>query len=101
MTREEFIKDLTRTLCLNYDMPEEFATGLAEFLYDEDYRKIDTSSNQIKGLECCANFECDDCPYKKYSHTDYKFRCNYKLIAELKNMLIPKEPENESNMSTL
>lgn len=46
MTREEFVKDLSKTLCLNYDMPEEFAIGLAEFLYDEDYRKIDTSDNQ-------------------------------------------------------
>jgi hypothetical protein len=33
------VKELTNTLVLNYDMPEAFAKGLAEFLYDEGYRK--------------------------------------------------------------
>lgn len=32
-------KELFDTLCFNYDFPEEFATGLAEFLYEEGYKK--------------------------------------------------------------
>ena len=37
--KDQQIEALTNTLTLNYDMPEEFAKGLAEFLYDEGYRK--------------------------------------------------------------
>ena len=33
------IEELARTLYLNYDMPEDFATDVAKFLYEEDYRK--------------------------------------------------------------
>ena len=38
MNKESHIAALTSTLLCNYDMPEEFAKGLAEFLYDEGYR---------------------------------------------------------------
>ena len=38
MTTE--VKELFDTLMCNYDFPEEFATGLAEFLIDEEYRLI-------------------------------------------------------------
>lgn len=34
------VKELFDTLMCNYDFPEEFAAGLAEFLYDEEYRLI-------------------------------------------------------------
>lgn len=43
-----------------------------------------TKEEALKGLSCCADFKCDECPYKIYSHIDYKFRCNYKLIFDLK-----------------
>lgn len=38
MNEDHQIEALTNTLTSNYDMPEEFAKGLAEFLYDEGYR---------------------------------------------------------------
>lgn len=40
MIRDQQIKALTNTLTSNYDMPEEFAKGLAEFLYDEGYHRV-------------------------------------------------------------
>lgn len=46
-----------------------------------------TKEETLKGLECCAEFLCDECPYKIYSHVDYKFRCNYKLISDLKEIM--------------
>ena len=46
-----------------------------------------TKEETLKGLECCADFLCDECPYKVYSHIDYKFRCNYKLIVDLKEAM--------------
>ena len=46
-----------------------------------------TREEALKGLECCAEFLCDECPYKIYSHIDYKFRCNYKLISDLKETM--------------
>ena len=42
-----------------------------------------TREETLKGLKACAEFLCDECPYKIYSHVDYKFRCNYKLISDL------------------
>lgn len=47
-----------------------------------------TKEEALKGLECCAEFLCDECPYKIYSHIDYKFRCNYKLISDLKTYVL-------------
>ena len=38
MTKEQHIEAFNNTLLMNYDMPEEFTKGLAEFLYDEGYR---------------------------------------------------------------
>lgn len=40
----------------------------------------------LKGLECCAEFLCDECPYQKYEHDDYKLRCIHLLVMDL-NML--------------
>ena len=48
MTKEQEIHELTRTMLLNYDCPEDYAKDLAEFLYDEGYRKIDESKENIK-----------------------------------------------------
>ena len=48
-----------------------------------------TREEVLKGLECCAEFLCGECPYKIYSHVDYKLRCNYKLIADLR-VVMPK-----------
>lgn len=42
-----------------------------------------------KALECCAEFICDECPYKKYD-TDmktYPLKCSHRLIMDLYNEL--------------
>ena len=57
-----------------------------------------TKEETLKGLKCCADFLCDDCPYQIYSHDEYKMRCNYKLIKDLKNIIIP-EAKDENNLS--
>lgn len=43
MNREQQVQELTRTMLLNYDCTEDYAKDVAEFLYDEGYRKIDES----------------------------------------------------------
>lgn len=38
-----------------------------------------------QALECCAEFICDECPYKKYD-TDmetYPLKCSHRLIMDL------------------
>lgn len=42
-----------------------------------------TREETLKGLECCAEFLCSECPYKIYEHVDYKLRCIHKLIVDL------------------
>jgi hypothetical protein len=59
-----------------------------------------TREEALKGLECCADFECGECPYKIYSHIDYKFRCNYKLISDLKEIM-PKAGTWKDYSSTM
>ena len=39
-----------------------------------------------KGLECCAEFVCGECPYQKFDHIDYKFRCVHMLIVDVANL---------------
>ena len=44
------VKELYDTLMCNYDFPEEFAAGLAEFLVDEGYGQTDELKKQIAEL---------------------------------------------------
>ena len=37
----------------------------------------------IKGVECCSEFLCKECPYKKYDSSDYILRCMHKLISDV------------------
>lgn len=37
----------------------------------------------MKALECCAEYACGECPYQKYSSTDYYMKCSHKIIADL------------------
>ena len=39
-----------------------------------------------KGLECCTEFLCGECPYQKFDHIDYKFRCIHMLIVDVANL---------------
>lgn len=52
------VKELTNTLYLNYDLPKEFAEGLAEFLYGEGYRKV-VEGKWIKFYD--EGYECSSC----------------------------------------
>lgn len=47
MNRDKQIEEMAKLLQLNYDMPYEFAKGLAEFLIDEDYRKASDVAREI------------------------------------------------------
>ena len=40
----------------------------------------------FKGIDCCSEFLCDDCPYHKYHHDEYKNRCSYKLMLDIKQL---------------
>ena len=44
-------------------------------------------SNILKGLECCTEFLCDECPYEKYDIKDKPLTCVHKLIVDLYKMI--------------
>lgn len=48
MTTE--VKELFDTLMCNYDFPEEFAAGLAEFLIDEGYGQVNELREEVQDL---------------------------------------------------
>lgn len=47
----------------------------------------------LKGVECCAEFLCSECPYQKYVDPKYLLKCNIALMRDvnelLKNTTIP------------
>lgn len=57
----EQLKELFDTLCFNYDFPEEFAKGLAEFLYEEDYRKLKRGKWGFKKWAGQEYYKCSCC----------------------------------------
>ena len=65
----EQVKELFGTLMCNYDFPEEFAAGLAEFLIDEEYRLIKHGTWK---LYSSTMMECSNCkkhvPYHRYKY---------------------------------
>lgn len=44
-----------------------------------------------KGLKCCADFLCRECPYLIYEHEHYTMRCIHKLIVDLNSLLNTEE----------
>ena len=44
----------------------------------------------LKGLDCCADFMCGECPYRKYESKTYPYKCIHKLLVDLKesNLII-------------
>ena len=74
--KDQQIKDLTNTLLFNYDMSEEFAKGLAEFLYDEGYRKLEETQRTI---HVGSKYICSNCG-KLASMENYCSRCGAKVI---------------------
>lgn len=53
-----------------------------------------TQEETIKGLKCCSDFLCNECPYKVYEHIDYKLRCIHKLIVDINEIIEEKENDN-------
>lgn len=52
-----------------------------------------TKEEILKGIECCAEFLCGECPYQKYEHNEYKMKCIHRLMQDIndlvKNIEIP------------
>lgn len=52
-----------------------------------------TREEILKGIECCAEFLCGECPYQKYEHNEYKMKCIHNLMKDIndlvKNIEIP------------
>jgi hypothetical protein len=48
-----------------------------------------TKEEILKGLKCCVDYECSECPYQKFDHVDYKLRCMHMLIVDL-HKIIPE-----------
>ena len=48
-----------------------------------------SKEDTLKGAECCSEFLCGECPYKKYEDKtgEYIIRCMYKLMNDLFEML--------------
>ena len=36
-----------------------------------------------RGLECCTEFLCGECPYQKYESKDYPIRCMRMLVNDV------------------
>lgn len=81
MTKDQQTKALTDTLLFNYDMPEEFAKGLAEFLYDEGYGKLSNELTATRTLHVGSKFKCSNCG-ELASMENYCSRCGAKVIKE-------------------
>ena len=71
------VKELTNTLVLNYDMPEDFAKGLAEFLYDEDYRKVVKGKWLFHSYNGIDYYKCSCCG------TEYPLPSTWNISAVL------------------
>ena len=40
----------------------------------------------LKALDCCADFICGECPYRKYESKEYPLQCIHKLLVDLKEL---------------
>ena len=45
-----------------------------------------TREEILKGLECCSEFLCGECPYRKFYSHDYPLKCIHKLLVDLKEL---------------
>lgn len=52
---------------------------------------MDKKSKALKGLKCCAEFLCGECPYAEHQHIEYKLRCSHIMHQDLTEVLEPKE----------
>lgn len=50
----------------------------------------------LKGLYCCVEYLCGECPYKDLMHDEYILRCTHTLLVDLYKMLNKKSEENKN-----
>lgn len=48
---------------------------------------MDKRSKAMKGLKCCVEFLCGECPYAEYQHIEYKLQCIHKMHKDLFEVL--------------
>ena len=41
----------------------------------------------LKGLECCVDFCCNDCPYHYLDSKEYPIRCIHSLLTDVHNLI--------------
>lgn len=41
----------------------------------------------LKGLNCCSEFLCKECPYNQYASSNYILKCMHKLMVDLQKNL--------------
>ncbi len=46
-----------------------------------------TREETLKGLSCCSEFACGDCPYKIYNDETYVLRCTHRLMVDLNEIM--------------
>ena len=54
---------------------------------EREVKSLDKISKAIKGLVCCVNLLCNECPYAKYEHTEHKFQCTRIMHKDLFEIL--------------
>lgn len=55
-----------------------------------------------KALECCAEFLCKECPYRKYDGgTRMLLKCSHKMIVDLYNELKGIDETKEEEYATV
>ena len=45
----------------------------------------------LKGIECCAEFLCGECPYNKYEDANHMLKCNHILMLDIKEFVTTVE----------
>ena len=56
---------------------------------------LDKRSKAVKGLKCCAEFLCGECPYAEHQHIEYKLQCVHKMHMDLAEILESKKTREE------
>lgn len=51
-----------------------------------------TKEEVLKGLECCVDYMCGDCPYQYLASWEFPIKCMRTLLVDLQNL---KEKEEE------
>jgi hypothetical protein len=50
-------------------------------------REYVTKETVLKGIECCSEFLCGECPYQKYESKQYSLKCNHMLMLDINELV--------------